>query len=97
MSLPDAIEVEVEFVLDGPGKECLVVVRPLFTPIPIFTVTSQTTLGGAPVKGLGMPPRMCGVDGTPRGGLLAFRVRGRDCRRLGLGARVSLAGLHVLD
>lgn len=97
MSQRDAIDVEVEIVLHEARRDCLVVVRPLSTPVPNFAVTAHTTIGGARVQALEMPPRMCGTDGVPRLDLLAFRVRRHDSRELAPGARVLLAGLRLLD
>ena len=98
MSRPDVIEVEVEALLPGRRRDSIVVVRPLSTPFPKFSVTPTTTIGGTPVIELVQPPRKCDRDGSARLDVVAFRVRDvADDGPLKPGARVTIARFRRLD
>jgi len=89
MTMPDSIEVEVEFVMDSPDPMRHVIARPVHKPVPDFAVAPETTIGGCPVEALDLPPRALHRDGTPRLDLLCFRLRTRtDCPKLQRGQRV---------
>ncbi len=98
MDRPDAIEVEIEFVFDDTKFSGHVIARRLELPGPAFRVTSESTIGGCPIKSLELPPRAVQPDGSPRLDLLGFHLANRsDCARLSRGQRVVVERLLFIN
>ncbi len=88
-----SIRCSIEFLFE---KERMIIVRAIDSPIPSFSVTKNTTLGGILIHPYLTQPRALTPEGKPRFDLYVFRLKGWS-ESLHSGQELLLSGLDCVS